>query len=249
MEKLTKKFDILDNSIKTIESDILELNNSIILSKDDDIIKNVNSIKSKIKLFNSELKKIKKLQEDEEFKNFSNMINQRLNYYIKKISPLIQKFNQTQEKIRFENKKKVKNLLNIDDQTVEKVIKSGKNINQLIQMQILTDNKPADIIENTYLNVNDKYNSILELESNITELNKMFIDLALLVDIQGEMLDSIEQNIKNSSEFVDEANKDLTQSIEYQIQIRKKQCACVLILLVVIGLVVGLTIGLYKLKN
>jgi t-SNARE complex subunit (syntaxin) len=72
-------------------------------------------------------------------------------------------------------------------------------------MQILTDNKPADIIENTYINMNDKYNSILELESNITELNKMFIDLALLVDLQGEMLDSIDINIKNSSKFFDEA--------------------------------------------
>jgi t-SNARE complex subunit (syntaxin) len=249
MEKLTKNFDNLDNIVKTIESDLTQLENSIVIEKDDVIMKNVNAIKLKMKEFNLELKKINKLPENEEFKVFSNLINQRCNYYIKKISPLIRKFNQIQEKIRSENKKKVKNLLDVDDQTAEKVIKSGKNINQLIQMKILSDSKPSDFIQNTYLNVNDKYNSVLELEANIAELNKMFIDLALLVDMQGDMLDSIEKNVKSSSDYIDNANLDITQAIEYQIQIRKKQCACVIIVLVVIGLVIGLTIGLYKLKN
>ncbi len=81
------------------------------------------------------------------------------------------------------------------------------------------------------------------------ELNKMFLDLALLVDMQGNMLDSIEQNVKNSSDYIEEANIDLVKSIDYQIQLRKKQCACVIIILVVIGIIIGLVIGLYKLKN
>lgn len=249
MDKIISKFDDFENNIKIIESDLTQLENSIVIEKDDVVMKNVNEIKIKIKNVNLELKKIKKLPENQEFKDFTNMINQRLNYYVKKISPLIQKFNQIQEKIKLENKKKVKNLLNIDDQTADKVIKSGKNLNQLIQMQILSGNEPSELVQNTYHNVNSKYNSVLELESNIAELNKMFLDFAMLVDIQGEMLDSIELNVKNSSEFIDQANVDLTKSIEYQIQIRKKQCVCAIIILSIIGVVIGLSIGLYKLKN
>lgn len=249
MDKLIVKFDNFENCIKIIESNLIQLENSIVVEKDEVLMKNVNEIKNKIKNANLELKKIKNLPDSHEFKDYSNMINQRLNYYVKKFTPIVQKFNKIQEKIRSENKKKVKNLLNIDDETADKVIKSGKNLNQLIQMQILTGNNPSDFVQNTYLNVNDKYNSILELESNIAELNKMFLDLALLVDLQGEMLDSIELNVKNTSEYIEQANTDLLTSIEYQKQIRKKQCLCAVIILSIIGIVIGLSIGLYKLKN
>lgn len=46
--------------------------------------------------------------------------------------------------------------------------------------------------------VKDTYHDVRRLEASILELHKMFMDLALLVDRQGEMLDQIEYQVKNN---------------------------------------------------
>lgn len=43
--------------------------------------------------------------------------------------------------------------------------------------------------------VKDTYHDVRRLEASIIELHKMFMDLALLVDRQGEMLDQIEYQV------------------------------------------------------
>lgn len=43
--------------------------------------------------------------------------------------------------------------------------------------------------------VKDTYHDVRRLEASILELHKMFMDLALLVDRQGEMLDQIEYQV------------------------------------------------------
>lgn len=43
--------------------------------------------------------------------------------------------------------------------------------------------------------VQDTYRDVRRLEASIIELHKMFMDLALLVDQQGEMLDQIEYQV------------------------------------------------------
>ena len=44
--------------------------------------------------------------------------------------------------------------------------------------------------------VKDTYRDVRRLEASILELHKMFMDLALLVDRQGEMLDQIEYQVR-----------------------------------------------------
>lgn len=45
--------------------------------------------------------------------------------------------------------------------------------------------------------VKDTYHDVRRLEASIIELHKMFMDLALLVDRQGEMLDQIEYQVSD----------------------------------------------------
>lgn len=49
--------------------------------------------------------------------------------------------------------------------------------------------------------VKDTYHDVRRLEASIIELHKMFMDLALLVDRQGEMLDQIEFQVKIKTSF------------------------------------------------
>ena len=62
----------------------------------------------------------------------------------------------------------------------------------------------------------------------------MFQDLAVLVQHQSEMLDSIESNVETAGKYVRKGNEALKDSIEYQKKARKCYCCFICILLVVV---------------
>jgi t-SNARE complex subunit (syntaxin) len=94
----------------------------------------------------------------------------------------------------------------------------------------------------TYAKVAGKYQDVLTLEQSVAELHQMFLDFALLTEQQGELLDQIEFQVKQAGDYVEEANVDVHQAIEYQKAIRKKQCWIILIAVVAI-IVVLFAIG------
>ena len=69
-----------------------------------------------------------------------------------------------------------------------------------------------------------KYQDVLTLEQSVAELHQMFLDFALLTEQQGELLDQIEFNVTQATDYVEEANVETHTAIEYQKTIRKKQC-------------------------
>lgn len=68
-----------------------------------------------------------------------------------------------------------------------------------------------------------KYQDVLTLEQSVAELHQMFLDFALLTEQQGELLDQIEYQVKSAADYIDDANVDVHEAIEYQKKIRKKQ--------------------------
>jgi t-SNARE complex subunit (syntaxin) len=98
------------------------------------------------------------------------------------------------------------------------------------------------------MNVADKYQDVLALEASVAELHQMFLDFAVLTEQQGELLDQIEFQVKSTSDFIDEANQDLGQAIEFQKQIRSKQCCVCVICIVILGVIVGIIFAVTKPK-
>ena len=98
----------------------------------------------------------------------------------------------------------------------------------------------ADSIRNAYMNVADKYQDVLTLEASVAELHQMFLDFALLTEKQGELLDQIEHQVKEASDYIDQGNTEMVEAIEIQKSIRAKQCCIALIVLVVLGVIIGI---------
>lgn len=73
----------------------------------------------------------------------------------------------------------------------------------------------------------------------------MFVDFALLVEQQGELLDQIEYNVHAAHEFVQGGNKDIEVAIDYQKSIRKKQC-CVMITVLIVAVIVMAVLGVFN---
>ncbi|KAG0048184.1 hypothetical protein BGZ83_006814 [Gryganskiella cystojenkinii] len=79
---------------------------------------------------------------------------------------------------------------------------------------------------------------IREIEYGITELNEIFRDLGTMVNEQGSMLDSIENNVTSISMTTQSASEELTTAAIHQRNARKKSCYMLLIVAVVAGVVV-----------
>jgi len=87
--------------------------------------------------------------------------------------------------------------------------------------------------------IENRHRDILKLEQSINELHKLFVDMAILIETQGEMIDQIEANIEASVGFTGKAVEELQKANKYQKKSRKKMCIIIIILLVVFILLGG----------
>uniref|UniRef100_A0A8V5GU97 Syntaxin-1B n=1 Tax=Melopsittacus undulatus TaxID=13146 RepID=A0A8V5GU97_MELUD len=90
--------------------------------------------------------------------------------------------------------------------------------------------------------IETRHNEIIKLESSIRELHDMFVDMAMLVESQGEMIDRIEYNVEHSVDYVERAVSDTKKAVKYQSKARRKKIM-IIICCVVLGVVLASSIG------
>lgn len=131
-----------------------------------------------------------------------------------------------------------------DDATIEAAIESGESEN-IFQKAILEQGR--GYVLDTLAEIRERRDAVLELERSLLELHQIFLDMAVLVEAQGEMLDNIEAQVARSVEFVQAGTTHLVAAKEHQKSMRKWMCcalvAGIIIILIVVLLAVGLTRG------
>ena len=65
----------------------------------------------------------------------------------------------------------------------------------------------------------------MKLEKSIRELHDMFLDMAMLVESQGEMIDRIEYNVEQAVDYIESAKADTKKAVKYQSKARKVRLA------------------------
>ncbi|KAL9981178.1 hypothetical protein ACROYT_G009848 [Oculina patagonica] len=76
-----------------------------------------------------------------------------------------------------------------------------------------------------------RHRDIINLEKSIQELHEMFLDMAMLVESQGEMIDRIEYNVEQAVDFVQSAKSDTKKAVKYQSKARRKKILIIICLL------------------
>ncbi|CAD6185887.1 unnamed protein product [Caenorhabditis auriculariae] len=147
-------------------------------------------------------------------------------------------YNKTQTDYRERCKGRIQRQLDIagkqvGDEDLEEMIESGNP--GVFTQGIITDTQQA---KQTLADIEARHNDIMKLESSIRELHDMFMDMAMLVESQGEMVDRIEYNVEHAKEFVDRAVADTKKAVQYQSKARRKK---IIILIVVSVIIVFLT--------
>ncbi|CAF3720207.1 unnamed protein product [Rotaria sp. Silwood1] len=91
-----------------------------------------------------------------------------------------------------------------------------------------------------------RHGDIMKLEKSIRELHDMFIDMAALVQTQGEMIDRIEYNVVQSENFVKAASTDTKKAVKFQSAARRKLfiiigiiAAVIVVLVIILAIVFG----------
>ncbi|XP_034426737.1 syntaxin-4 isoform X2 [Hippoglossus hippoglossus] len=125
----------------------------------------------------------------------------------------------------------------VSDTQLEVMLESGQT--DVFTQNILIDAKATKQALN---DIESRHDEILKLERSIRDLHDMFQYLAMEVEAQGEMVNRVENNINQSTNFVEKAKENTQKAVTYQQKARKKKlwiaiCLAILVLILVITLV------------
>nr|XP_046223855.1 syntaxin-4 [Oncorhynchus gorbuscha] len=127
---------------------------------------------------------------------------------------------------------------NVTDEELDVMLESGQT--DVFTQNILIDAKATKQALNE---IESRHDEILKLERSIRDLHDMFQYLAMEVEAQGEMVNRIEANVLNSTDYVQKAVVETGKAATYQNKARKKKiwialCCAILLLILAISLAI-----------
>mmetsp|Transcript_26805 Transcript_26805/g.42964 ORF Transcript_26805/g.42964 Transcript_26805/m.42964 type:complete len:307 (+) Transcript_26805:252-1172(+) len=203
----------------------------------------IKAVKESLKELDTEAKAHrKKSKGDAEDRTRQNMYNT----LVKKFISLVQEYQEMQNNFKNKYRDRVGRQLKVvkPDATldeIEELIDSGGDKNIFTQQML--GEKSTQAARNALADIQDKHKDIVRLEQSIVELHQLFVDMSVLVETQGEMLDQIELHVQQAHQYVDKGVKQLEKAKESQKSARKRMCCivccCVIFLMLVVGGVFG----------
>jgi len=124
---------------------------------------------------------------------------------------------------------------------IDEALESGDS-SKIFANQILDTHMHAQA-KNALAYIEARHQDIKRLEASIQELHQLFVDMAILVDSQGEMLNQIEYNVSKSVAYTKEGVEELRSAIKYQKKSRKKMLIIIVILIIVIIVILAPTLS------
>ena len=150
---------------------------------------------------------------------------------------MMKEYRDIQEQNKATNEQKIARQMkivnpNASDEEIQKAVDS--NDNAFMQGLMTEQNKALDVAAKQALAyVTSKHNDILILCEAIAQLRQMFVDLSVLVERQGEIINRIEENCETALAYVKEGTKDLQQANEYSKGSSKILCVILIVVLII----------------
>ncbi|CAF1298195.1 unnamed protein product [Rotaria sp. Silwood1] len=132
----------------------------------------------------------------------------------------------------------------VTDGEVEEMLESGNPA--VFTQGIMVETAQA---KQSLADIEARHGDIIKLEKSIKELHDMFIDMAALVQTQGEMIDRIEFNVVQSENFVKAASTDTKKAVKFQSAARRKKIILILILVIVVIIIVLIIVIYFATKK
>lgn len=206
----------------------------------DDLEAITNDIKKAANNARNKLKSIEKQLETKDEERVSADLRIRKSQHgilARQFVEVMTKYNEAQVDFREKSKGRIARTLEITgktttDEELEEMLEGG---NAAVFSAGIMDSK---ISQQDLNEIEARHKDIMRLESSIKELHDMFVDIAMLVENQGGMIERIESNMDQSVGFVERAVADTKKAAKFQQEARRKQmliACCGIILMVVLG--------------
>ncbi|XP_040842835.1 syntaxin-2 isoform X2 [Ochotona curzoniae] len=164
----------------------------------------------------------------------------------RKFVEVMTEYNEAQTVFRERSKGRIQRQLEITgrtttDEELEEMLESGKP--SVFISDIISD---SQITRQALNEIESRHKDIMKLETSIRELHEMFVDMAMFVETQGEMVNNIERNVMNAADYVEHAKEETKKAIKYQSKARRKMMfmiICVIVLLVILGIILAATLS------
>ncbi|XP_031760934.1 syntaxin-3 isoform X1 [Xenopus tropicalis] len=181
-----------------------------------EIKKTANSVRSRLKTMEQSIE-----QDDMQSSTDLRIRKSQHSVLSRKFVDVMTKYNEAQVDFRERSKGRIQRQLEITgksttDEELEEMLESGNP--NIFTSGIIND---SQISRQALSEIESRHRDIVRLESSLKELHDMFMDIAMLVENQGESLDNIELNVMKSVEHVEKAREETTKAVKYQNKARK----------------------------
>lgn len=122
-----------------------------------------------------------------------------------------------------------------DDETIDHLIETG-NSEQIFQKAILEAGRGQ--VVSTVEEIQERHDAVKEIEKKLLDLHQIYLDMAVLVDAQGEILDNIESQVTNTTDHVRMGNEALQTAKSLQKRSRKCMMISIILFLVIAAIIV-----------
>ncbi|KAJ1522340.1 hypothetical protein ONE63_002634 [Megalurothrips usitatus] len=150
-------------------------------------------------------------------------------------------FNAEQEDYKNKCEERIKRVIciakvEVSDEKLENLMETG-NFGSIFNGDIITETLEA---RQALEDVTARHQEIIKLERSIRDLKDMFVEMSLLVERQGDMINNIERQVQQTRDHVETANIVAKKAVKYQSKFRNKRIilyvvlAALLVILVVI---------------
>lgn len=207
-----------------------------------DIKKTANRVRAKLKVIEQNIESeehISKASADLRIKKTQHSTLSR------KFVEVMTEYNRTQTDYRERCKGRIQRQLeitgrNTTSEELEDMLEQGNPA--VFTQGIIMETQQA---KQTLADIEARHADIIKLENSIRELHDMFMDMAMLVESQGELMNRIENHVQEAQDYVDTAKQDTKKAIRYQSRARRKKIMiiiCVIVCLLVLALILGVTL-------
>ncbi|XP_046463737.1 syntaxin-1A-like isoform X2 [Daphnia pulex] len=206
-----------------------------------DIKKTANKVRSKLKVIEQNIE-----HEEQTNKSSADLRIRKTQHSTlsRKFVEVMTEYNRTQTDYRERCKGRIQRQLEITGRTttneeLEEMLEQGNPA--VFTQGIIMETQQA---RQTLADIEARHADIMKLENSIRELHDMFMDMAMLVENQGEMIDRIEYNVEHAVDYVQTATQDTKKALKYQSKARRKKIM-IMICLAILGVILASTIGGY----
>nr|XP_050849822.1 syntaxin-1A isoform X1 [Vespula vulgaris] len=213
VEDVKKKHSAILSAPQTDEKVKMELEDLM-----SDIKKTANKVRAKLKVIEQNIE-----QEEHTNKSSADLRIRKTQHSTlsRKFVEVMSEYNRTQTDYRERCKGRIQRQLEITGRTttndeLEEMLEQGNPA--VFTQGIIMETQQA---KQTLADIEARHADIIKLENSIRELHDMFMDMAMLVESQGEMIDRIEYHVEHAVDYVQTATQDTKKALKYQSKARR----------------------------